>query len=387
MKNVKLSSFIFILIALFLLADFIGYRLLYKQIVENHEKDTKLLFYQLQTETSALLTELFIRYEQQKEKLLQKHRSVATYLESHDLNTSLNEIYAFINEKEKKPLYNIYIANDKLVITNTTYTKDLGFDLSFAKDIFDRQYEENITGVSTPIRENKGERFFSYTSEYLTRNGKQKAALLQVSYTYDNLGRELKAIEEIIKQNTFLKSAYAFCYGNEDFVYEFLFMDPSYHRSSSELIAIKQRAGKLLKIMQDNQIVEKCHVQNGIHYKEIYMLATIPLSSKFRIIYTITFDESVLYKKLFWLNLIMLMLAILGVISILFIAKIRRKEQRLSEQDSFVQSAMHEMKTPLSIITLNNELRAMEYGSDSYTKEIDSAVKTLRNSYETISFI
>jgi len=53
----------------------------------------------------------------------------------------------------------------------------------------------------------------------------------------------------------------------------------------------------------------------------------------------------------------------------------------------FIQSAMHEIKTPLSIITLNNELRQLEQGTDTYSEEIDSALKVLHNSYRSMSFI
>jgi signal transduction histidine kinase len=69
------------------------------------------------------------------------------------------------------------------------------------------------------------------------------------------------------------------------------------------------------------------------------------------------------------------------------IAKVRDKEIKLSDQDKFVQSAMHEIKTPLSIITLNNELRQLEQGTDAYSEEIDNALKVLHNSYRSMSFI
>ncbi|MEA3370096.1 MAG: HAMP domain-containing sensor histidine kinase, partial [Campylobacterota bacterium] len=65
---------------------------------------------------------------------------------------------------------------------------------------------------------------------------------------------------------------------------------------------------------------------------------------------------------------------------------IRKKERRLSEQDKFVQYSMHEIKTPLSVITLNNELRELEFGKDEYSSEIDSAIKLLKTSYDDMSF-
>jgi len=83
----------------------------------------------------------------------------------------------------------------------------------------------------------------------------------------------------------------------------------------------------------------------------------------------------------------MLFSIILGIIGIFIIAKVRDKEIKLSDQDKFVQSAMHEIKTPLSIITLNNELRQLEQGTDTYSEEINNALKVLHNSYRSMSFI
>jgi signal transduction histidine kinase len=83
----------------------------------------------------------------------------------------------------------------------------------------------------------------------------------------------------------------------------------------------------------------------------------------------------------------MFLISVMGIVGILFIGKIRGKELRLSNQDKFVQSAMHEIKTPLSVITLNNELRQMEYGKDQYSEEIDSALKVLHNAYNSMGYI
>lgn len=47
---------------------------------------------------------------------------------------------------------------------------------------------------------------------------------------------------------------------------------------------------------------------------------------------------------------------------------------------------MHEIKTPLSVITLNNELRELEFGRDEYSSEIDNAIKLLKTSYDDMSF-
>jgi signal transduction histidine kinase len=48
---------------------------------------------------------------------------------------------------------------------------------------------------------------------------------------------------------------------------------------------------------------------------------------------------------------------------------------------------MHEIKTPLSIIKLNNELRNKILGEDKYSTKIEAAIKTLQNSYEDMTFL
>ena len=83
----------------------------------------------------------------------------------------------------------------------------------------------------------------------------------------------------------------------------------------------------------------------------------------------------------------MIILTFIGLIAIVIITLIRNKELKLSFQDKFIQSAMHELKTPLGIITLNNDLKREKYGEDDYTTQIDSAVKTLHKSYEDLEFI
>ena len=83
----------------------------------------------------------------------------------------------------------------------------------------------------------------------------------------------------------------------------------------------------------------------------------------------------------------MILITVIGLISIVIITLVRNKEMKLSVQDRFIQSAMHELKTPLSIITLNNDLKKEQYGEDEFTNQIDSAVKILHKSYEDMEFM
>ena len=245
-----------------------------------------------------------------------------------------------------------------------------------------------MSPVSLRRYEKKSDHFLSYTDQYLTRDGNDRAGVLQVSYTYTNTAQSIQSIEKLIADYPNVVTAKAYSFGQGDFVYELMLKDdPSYKRTGKELIATKERAQALAKKLKNNDLFQEELVKDGKHYRQLYMLAQSPISDQVRILYSILLDESAFYTQLSRLNLLIFFISVLGILAILFLAKIRGKEQRLSEQDSFVQSAMHEIKTPLSVITLNNELRAIEYGTGPYGKGIDSALKVLRNAYNSMSYI
>ena len=66
---------------------------------------------------------------------------------------------------------------------------------------------------------------------------------------------------------------------------------------------------------------------------------------------------------------------------------IRKKENKLEFQDKFIQQSLHEIKTPLSIISLNNELRCLKYGDDDYSLKINNSIQNLKNSYEDMVYM
>ena len=388
MKNIKISSFIFILIAIFLSINIIGYKLLYDSIQLSHEKDTEILFLKIKEQTSDLLAKQIHQYIIEKPILLQKHKIVQAYMNTHDLNVSLNEIYTKINpDPEKKP-YNIYITDKNLTIQNTTYAPDLGFNLSFAKMNFEKNKAANRVGCSFPIRNISTHNFFSYTDSYLTKNADERAAILQVSYTYDNISDEFSAIENLFRQYPVIQDIKAYSFGQDNFVYDMVLLNnPSYIHSNEELISIQKEAQQLSQELNSTDLFIKHFRKNGIHYQQLYMSSLSPISEEIKIVYSLLLNDDLYYTHIDRLNLFMLFSMLMGIIGIFFIAKVRGKEIMLSDQDKFVQSAMHEIKTPLSIITLNNELRQLEQGTDAYSEEIDNALKVLHNSYRSMSFI
>ncbi len=370
----------------FLLISSVGYFLLRNNIITNHEKDTKILFYKIQMQTSPLLSKLLYSYSMQKEILLQKHLEVKNYLKTQNdpLNVDLQNIYEKINYSTLDNPYNIYITDKNLVIKNTTYKKDIGFDLSFAKSSFDEHYEKNITGICTPLFEQTSKQFQSYTDMYLDEN---KSGILQVSYTYKESRNRLLEIQNLILKYPNIVDAKAYIIVDTGFINDIYLKDfPSYKPDLEEVLARIEDGLKINSELSNTDLMIKHFEKNDISYTEMYIATISAIFDNTKIIYSILLDDSILESKLFQLNILMLTITLLGITAILVSTKIRKKEIKLSEQDKFVQSSMHEIKTPLSIITLNNELRELEFGKDEYSQEINNALKTLKTSYEDMSF-
>lgn len=68
------STILFFIIFIFLIFSFISYKLLLKNLSDNHVKNQEIVFYKIQKKTSDLLTKLLFRYSQEKEFLLNKHK-------------------------------------------------------------------------------------------------------------------------------------------------------------------------------------------------------------------------------------------------------------------------------------------------------------------------
>ena len=388
MKNIKISSFIFILISIFLLINIIGYKLLYNSMQSIHEKDTEILFHEIKDQTSDLLAKLIHQYTIAKPTLLQKHKIVQAYMNTHDLNISLNEIYQKINTGYKSKPYHIYITDKNLTIRNTTYEPDLGFNLAFAKKTFEKHKTENIIGCSFPIREIERYNFMSYADTYLFKNGENKVSAGNSTFTYDNISKELISIENMIRQHPLIQDMKAYSFGQDNFTYDMMLKDDSsYEHRHDVMVSMQKKAQKLSQELNSSDLLIKHFSKNGIHYQQLYMSTQSPISEDLTIVYSLLLKDDLYYTHLDRLNLFMVFSIILSIIGIFIIAKVRNKEVMLSDQDTFVQSAMHEIKTPLSIITLNNELRQLEQGTDTYSEEIDNALKVLHNSYRSMSFI
>lgn len=122
-------------------------------------------------------------------------------------------------------------------------------------------------------------------------------------------------------------------------------------------------------------------------FQAMYLLENSSIFDNAKIIYSIVFDDEEYYSSIRNLNVLMIIVIIVGLVAIVLIFQIRIKEFLLEEKRKFARHAIHELKTPLSVISLNNQLRKKSLGNDTYTQEIESAIKILKNSYNDMSYM
>lgn len=383
-KKAKISTIMFIIIFLFIIVNFIGYINLVSNIKSNHLKNEQILFYQIQRESNKLLTSLLHNYTIEKENIINKHNYVLEYLSSRNYDISLDEIYELINKDEKNKPYNIYITDENLKIVNTTFKPDLGFDLSFAKQTFLKHKKENIIGLSGPIFETYSTKFFSFTDSYLPNSNR----VLQISYKYSNTDKLLKSIQNIIDSNKLIQNSKAYITFNDGYIGDFIFKSFKARKFSLEEIKQRIKKGKdLVDKIKDSSIIVEDFSVNNKNYKNFYFSQKSAIFDKAQIVYSVTFDQTILERKINKINFITACLSIFLLLIIYFLFKLRDKESLLLQKDNFIKHSVHEIKTPLSIISLNNQLREKILGQDTYTEKIHGAIKTLKNSYEDMSFL
>ncbi len=381
----KSSSILFFIILLFLLFNFISYKLLLKNLYNNHTQNQEITFYQIQKETNNLLTKVLYKYSNQKEILLAKHKEVAAYFEENSYDASLDEISKIINKDKENNPFNIYITDENLVIKNTTYTPDLNFDLSFAKDLFEQHKKNNIIGISPPIFEMYSLKFFSYTDSFLAKDDKR---ILQVSYTYNDLEEDLKKLQDLLNSNKNIKSSNAYIVFNDGYIGDFIFKSLQSYKPTLDDITARINKGKELSAnINENEYITNYFLKDNKEYKVSYLAQKSPIFDEAKVIFSIIFDEDEFNNDIFELNLAILLIGIIGIITIFIIYKVRYEEKLLKYKDKFIEHSVHEIKTPLSIINLNTQLRNKIFGEDKYSKKIEAAIKTLQNSYEDMTFL
>ena len=376
------STILLLFIAIFLSFIFISYKLLFKNIHDNHSKNQHLTFNLIQREGSNLLTKLLYEYSKQRNTLLEKHKLVLDYLENNSYDASLDEINKTLNNSNT-PCYNIYITDENLVIANTTFKPDLGFNLSFAKETFDKHKLDNVIGISPPIFEMYSMQFFSFTDSYLPKNDKR---VLQVGYVYKDLNQDLKNLQELINQNKDIRESNAYLIFNDGYIGDFVFKSIKAHKPTLEEVNKRIENGKKLSDSINDGEYKIEFKDDSEKYKTMYFMGKSPIFDESKIVYSLTFDETEYINDLKLLNNVMLLISLIGIVAIYIVFRVRNKEKLLSYKDKFIEHSVHEIKTPLSVIKLNAQLRNRNFGEDKYSLKIEGAIKSLENSYEDMVF-
>lgn len=380
MLKIKISNIMIIFLLLFIVLDFIGYKYLINSIKTTHLKNEEILFYKLQRETNELLTYLLYKYSHKKDILEAKHKEVINYFKNNKYNKNLDSLYEQINKGYKNKPFNIYITDENLKIVNTTFSPDLGFDLSFAKKTFIAHKNKKIIGISAPIFETYSKNFFSYSDCYLPNTNR----ILQLSYRYDNTKEKIKKIQAILEKNRIVLNSNAYISFKDGYIGDFIFKSFKAYKPNLEKIKNRlKNGGKLFNKLEN----KKFYIENKKEYKTYYFIQKSTLFDDAKIMHRVVFDNKELNKKLANINIIVIILSIIGFFTIIALFRIRNQEIILTQKDKFIKHSVHEIKTPLSIISLNNQLRDKKFGKDRYSVKIDSAIKTLENSYEDMSYL
>ena len=278
----KSSTFLFFAIFIFLIFTISIYLLFLKNLKDNHTKNQEIAFYKIQKETNNLLSKLLYNFENKKESVLEKHKEVLEYLENSSYEINLDEIHKKINKDLPNKPYNIYITDENFIIKNTTYLADLDFDLSFAKKTFLEHKQKNETGISQPIFEFYSSKFFTYTDSFLPNSNR----VLQLSYTYDKLNKDIEFLKNLLENSLDIKSSDAFVVYPDGFIGEFIF-------KQGDIKNIDERAKEakiLVESLDENRYSTKNKEDKS--KKLTYLSERSPIFDDINIIYIIIFDET-----------------------------------------------------------------------------------------------
>lgn len=382
----KHSPALFVLIVLFLLIDGVLFFSYKRNIEKKFHNEVEIAFWKIEAKSSNLLSDLLHRYTLQKENIRKMHRYLLKQIENspiYPLKLDLAPLYKKINEGLSPPPYNIYITDKSYVIKNTTYKNDAGFDLSFAKAVFDKHYREKTIGVSTPLLEKSSKNFLSYSDSYYSYDGDPKHGILQLSYTYYSVTPKLRQLWQLIKQENIIKNVTAYTKLNDGFIIDIKLSDFKAYKPKLQEILAKEKEGKSIDELLEKKGLKIVEDADTIYY---FFSATSPVYPTMSILYHVEFSKKKLKKELSTLYKMAIAATLLGLFIIYTLIRLFQKEQRLLWQDIFIQSSMHQLKTPLTLIRINNEMLQAECFENKYSKNIEAGIKTLQNSFEDMHF-
>lgn len=390
-----LKNYIFISITLvFILGiGFLAYWFVKDNINKTYKQEIQILFYKVQNRTDALLSQLLYEYSVKKEDIIKTHKKVLSMIKEtkqNPLDINLSNIQDEINKAYKGKPFNIYITNKNLVIKNTTFVKDINFDLSFAKKSFMQHFNDGTAEPCSPLFEKSSKSFLSYTDQYLDAD---KNNLLQISYSYNKSSIMLNELQKLIDEFSNIVESKAYILVDTGFVNDIILKDfPSYKPSLQEIEdRISQGLNVKNNLKSSSLVVKHINIDDKL-YTKMYMRSKSPILDEVNVIFYILLDESGLKRSLNSVDFIGFLLLVLLIVIFYFVfvsrkneTEARKNEKLLKEQDDFITAAVHEIQTPLSTISMYNSFRDDEFGVDENSKTISNSIKRLEFAYEIMS--
>jgi len=352
-----------------------------------------MIFYKTLDITKDLLIALDDEYLQNKEKIKQIHQYALNYLDND---------FESLKDKFGK-YYHLFLTDNNLTITKTTFKYDKGFSLLFLKNQF--LSHQNTIHISHPICEPATANFFSFSDSY------QNNKVFQIGYIYHsqnviNLKNQLKQIKKL----PFIKDVIIyFIHPKEKFSQKCQILNPIDRKYSLKEMKEDKKLGL--------DLYKKLQIKNPIFNDNyMYILSKNPVSPKNNIILKIIIDKNYLQNKLNHYEYILFLVAVIFIIVSMFMLyfidkilkyinefanKIKNKQKYdkhfnnefdeviksynetleelkflISQKEEFLEFVIHELKTPLSVLSLNIDDNPLN----------KSSIKMLTNSYNDIVY-
>lgn len=326
-NKLNLSTYMGFLLLLFAVISFISILFLKNNLIVSNKLEQEIMFSAIQRDTSNILVKVLYEYEKEKEILKNKHKIVLEYInkQKDPLSVDLQEIYNKINDENKK--YNIYITDDNLVIRNTTFRNDMGFNISFAKETFEKHKEANMIGLSVPIMETSSNKFISFSDSYIKAPNNKK--ILQVSYTYEGLEENLQKLQNSVNKYEKIKDLKAYLYfEDEKFTADFYFKKYKELKPSLEELEDRLTQGNNLSKLDLNSPIEKIVNRDNKQFREVYIIQESPIFPNAKMMYTILFDQSKHENMIRNYNIFLYLIIITSVISLIITFYMRKMENK-----------------------------------------------------------
>ena len=358
------------------------------------------------TQKEAIFYKLYFISQNFLEEILKNYQNKSNEIKSKEqfVINNLDKNLSYLKNKLGKN-YHIFITNNNFTIIKTTFKYDKNFSLAFAKDIFYKH--KNKIGISPPICEPATTKFFTYADTF--KNNK----VIQVGYILNSkkITQLKQTLKKIKSKNPFIKDiTLFFIHPKSHYAQECKILTPLYRKYTlNEMIATRKYGMKIYKeLLKQNPLITKT---------SMYILGKNPFNKSGYIIFELKLNNSYLKDKIqkliIFSTIISLILILAALLIYFYINKILnlledftlhiQKEKKFNKninnelnktikaynntltklqdliksKENFTHFAMHEIATPLNILSLY---------ADEY-EEIKPSIKKLLTAYKNLSFV